>query len=430
MTVAALAVYAGLARLATPGVRLLLRGRLRRGKEDAARLPERMGIAGAPRPDGPLLWLHAASVGESQSALVLLDRLLDARPALSVLVTTGTVTSARLLATRLPPRCVHQYAPADCPRWVDRFLDHWRPDAAIWVESELWPNLIRATAARGVPMALVNARMSDRSFANWRRMPGMIRALLSAFDPCLAQSEEQAERLRALGAATAVSTGNLKFSAAPLAADPAALRDLEKSIAARTVWLAASTHAGEEALAAQVHARLKSHHPGLLTIIAPRHPERAAEIEQVVAAHGLAAVRRSAGQAIGPDHDVYLVDTMGELGLFYRVAPIAYVGGGMAQHGGHNPLEPAQLGSAVLHGPDMANFQTVAAAFAAAGAAVTCGDADELTRAVDRLLRDGAARQVQADAARRIADANRGVVDTVVARLAPMLERTGAEVRP
>lgn len=423
----ALGIYAALTHVAGPAIRVWLHNRLLRGKEDPERLPERIGLPGAARPDGPLLWLHAASVGESQSALVLLDRLLRERPALSVLVTTGTVSSARLLATRLPPRCVHQFAPADCPRWVRRFLDHWRPDAAIWMESELWPNLIHANSARGTPAALVNARMSERSFANWRRVPGMARVLLQCFEFCLAQSEEQAARFRALGAKNATSTGNLKFSAAPLSADPAALQELKAELAGRMVWLAASTHAGEETLAAQVHARLKPHHPGLLTIIAPRHPDRAEEILKMIAAHELRAARRSAGETVGPDDDIYLADTMGELGLFYRLAPISYVGGGMARLGGHNPLEPAQLGSAVLHGPDMANFRTVAEAFAQAGAAVCCDDVDAVTRTVDRLLTDDDARRAQTEAAHRIVDANRDVVKTVLAHLAPLLDRTGAE---
>lgn len=426
----ALGVYVALTHVAGPAIRVWLHNRLLRGKEDPERLPERIGLSGAARPDGPLLWLHAASVGESQSALVLLERLLGDRPALSVLVTTGTVSSARLLAARLPPRCVHQFAPADCPRWVRRFLDHWRPDAAIWMESELWPNLIRTSAARGIPAALVNARMSERSFANWRRVPGMARALLKCFDACLAQSEEQAARFRSLGAENATSTGNLKISAAPLAADPTALQTLKSDLAGRMVWLAASTHAGEETLATQVHARLKPHHPGLLTVIAPRHPDRAGEIVEMIAAHGLRAARRSAGEAIGPDHDIYLADTMGELGLFYRLAPISYVGGGMARLGGHNPLEPARLGSAVLHGPDMANFRTIAEAFAQAGAAICCDDVDALTRAVDRLLTDNDARRAQTEAARRIVDANRDVVKTVLAHLAPLLDRTGAEAKP
>jgi len=425
--VTALAIYAALARAATPAVHLLLRYRLWRGKEDATRLQERMGIAGLTRPDGPLLWLHAASVGESQSALVLLERLRAARPALSVLVTTGTVTSARMLATRLPPRCLHQFVPVDCPRWVERFLDHWRPDAAIWMESELWPNLVRATAARAIPAALVNARMSARSFANWRRAPAMARTLLAGFDPCLAQSEEQASRLQALGATNAVSTGNLKFSAAPLPADPDALHSLEADLAGRKVWLAASTHAGEEDLTARVHARLKPHLPRLLTIIAPRHPDRAGEILQVIAAHGLTAVRRAAGESIRPDTDIYLADTMGELGLFYRLAPVSYVGGSMGRLGGHNPLEPAQLSSAVLHGPDMANFRTVADALAEAGGAATCADADELTRAVSRLLTDESARHAQTEAARRIVDANRNIIETVMARLAPLLDQSCPE---
>ncbi|MGE5268108.1 MAG: 3-deoxy-D-manno-octulosonic acid transferase, partial [Thiohalocapsa sp.] len=268
------ALYRGLTAAATPLVRYGLELRCRRGKEDRAHLGERLGVASLPRPAGPLFWLHAASVGEASSVLALVERIVATRPPVAVLMTTGTVAAARLLADRLPPRTCHQFVPIDLPQAVGRFLDHWRPDLALWVESELWPNLVLATHARGVPMLLVNARLSARSAARWAMLPGLAGPLLRAFALCLAQDEAQAERFRRLGATTVASVGDLKAAAPPLAADEAALAMLRAQVAGRKLWLAASTHAGEEEIAAAAHAIIAAAHPGLLTIIAPRHPAR------------------------------------------------------------------------------------------------------------------------------------------------------------
>lgn len=419
----ALALYRGATTLAAPLLGVLLRHRLARGKEDGDRLAERRGVATRPRPDGPLVWLHAASVGEAQSALSLIDRILAAWPRLHMLVTTGTVTSARLLEHRLPPRALHQYAPVDCPSWVRRFHGHWRPDLALWIESELWPNLLAEAHRHRTPLLLINARLSDQSFAGWSRFPGLAAKLLGHFDLCLAQSEQQAERLQALGATEVRYVGNLKYSAEPLPADEQALARARAMVAERPLWLAASTHPGEEHITGDVHMHLRPRIPDLLTVIAPRHPDRAPAIAGELTQRGLRVKRRSAGELAGPGDDIYLADTMGELGLFYRLARIAFIGGSLAPHGGHNPLEPAQLGCAILHGPDMGNFRAIATELADARASLQCDDIGSLVAAVERLLRDERARAALAGAAMAVADANRMVLDRVYEALAPYISR-------
>lgn len=421
----ALPAYRMTSALAAPVLNRLLRRRLRQGKEDPARLDERRGIAARPRPVGPLIWLHAASVGESQSALALVERLIAAYPKVSVLVTTGTVTSAQLMESRLPARSFHQFAPMDCPAWVDRFFAHWRPDAALWMESELWPNLLTAIRDRGVPAALINGRLSPRSYARWRKAPGFARALLGSFDLILAQSDEQAGWFRALGPAAVDCVGNLKFSALPLAANADDLAALQTATADRTVWLAASTHDGEEAIAADVHAALRTAHPSLLTVIAPRHPARADAIAAQLRDRGHRVERRSDGKLPAAEDDIYLADTMGELGLFYRLAPVAMIGGSFGNVGGHNLMEPAQLGCAILHGPDMKKTQAVADEMARTGAAIQCADADALADAVGKLLQDTERRNTLAAAAKAVADRHSGVIDRVCDRLAPYLIHLG-----
>jgi 3-deoxy-D-manno-octulosonic-acid transferase len=424
-------LYPALSSLLAPLVLAYLRRRVARGKEDEARLGERHGVAGLARPSGPLIWIHAASIGEATAVLGLIERLLTEHPRLEILVTSGTVTSAALLAERLPARARHQYAPVDLPGAVARFLDYWRPDMALWVESELWPNLVFATAARRIPMLLLNGRLSDRSYAGWHRWPGFIAPLLGAFELCLVQDDEQAARFSALGAREVAAVGDLKAAAAPLPADPTALAALRRDIGARPLWLASSTHAGEEEIAAAVHERLAPRFPGLLTIIAPRHPRRGPEIAQLLARRGLGAARRAAGERVGVDTEVYLADTLGELGLFYRLAGIAFIGGSLAGKGGHNPFEAARLGCAVLYGPDTRNCARLAAALAAAGAAETVRDADALAEAVAALLADPMLRRARATAGVRAAEGE-GVLDETLRRLAPWTERLacGGEAAP
>ena len=382
------------ASLMAPLLRANLRWRLGRGKEEAGRLPEREGFSAA-RPPGRLIWLHAASVGESLAILPLLDALAARDPALTLLVTTGTVTSARLLPERLPEalrgRVIHRYAPLDVPAWVARFLQGWRPDAVAFVESELWPNTLAACRAHGIPTALLNARISDRSFRRWRRFaPGVIRRLLGGFALIIPRSAEDAARLARLGALSLAPPGDLKLAAAPLPADTARLAELRAAIGTRPVFLAAGTHPGEDE---QVLAAARA--LDVLTILVPRHPERGAAI----AAMAEAAPRRSLGALPGPGN-VHVADTMGELGLFYRVASCAFIGGSLVPHGGQNPLEAARLGCPLIFGPHMGNFRDATAGLLAVGGARQVADAAALAATVADMLTRPDAALAMASAAR------------------------------
>jgi 3-deoxy-D-manno-octulosonic-acid transferase len=427
------------ATLAAPALPLWLARRAARGKEFPARLAERRGIAGAPRPAGRLLWLHAASVGETQSVLPLVARLHEARPDLAVLLTTATVTAARLIPDRLGERAaepersgllpgrpwlVHQFAPLDVPAWIACFLDHWRPDAAGFVESELWPNAIAALRQRKVPAALVNARLSPRSFARWRFAPGLARRVLAGFALVLPQSAGDADRLARLGA-TVEPAGNLKLATPPLPADPAEQARLAALFGADPVWVAASTHRGEEALVLAAHRSALTEIPGLRLILAPRHPERGAEVAEAAAAAGFAAPRRSAGA--DPAGPVWIADTLGELGLLYRLGLGAYVGGSLVPRGGQNPLEPARLGRPVAFGPHMGNFAEIAAMLRGAGAASEVAGPEALAAWVLRLVRDPAWREGAGRAAAAAAAAHAMVLDRMaegLLRLLPAGEHT------
>jgi 3-deoxy-D-manno-octulosonic-acid transferase len=416
-------LYRALTAPLTPLATVYLRHRRNRGKEDPVRFSERRGVPNGARPSGPLVWVHAASVGEATAILRLIDRLLQSRPELKILVTTGTVTSAGLLERWLPARAIHQFVPADIPHWVARFLDHWRPDVALWVESELWPNLVLKTHAHGIPMVLVNGRLSVRSYERWRKWPGLIRPVLGAFQLCLAQDQDQAERFRSLGAREVATVGDLKAAAAALPFDRSELLHLRSWIGSRPLWLAASTHAGEEEIAVRAHCRIATNHPGLLTIIVPRHPTRGDTIAAMLAGEGLRIARRARNETIARETDIYLADTMGELGLFYRLAGIAFIGGSLAFKGGHNPFEASRLDCAVLHGPDMSNCAGMAAALALGGAAETVTDAETLARAVSTLLANPRLRIERAAAGARVAAAGVGVLNSVLERLAPWLDR-------
>ncbi|SDH34400.1 3-deoxy-D-manno-octulosonic acid transferase [Roseospirillum parvum] len=417
-----LVLWRGAVRLGAPLLERHLKRRAARGKEDPARLDERRGRAALPRPAGRLVWVHAASVGESLSVLPLIDRLVAPPHGLSVLITSGTVTSARLLAERLPAGAHHQFAPLDHPAWVARFLDHWRPDAVLWVESELWPTTLAAIARRRLPAALLNGRLSAGSLAGWRRAPGLARRLLGTFRVIHAQSPEDAARLAALAGRPVDGVGNLKRAAPPLPAAPEALAALAEALGPRPRWLAASTHPGEEALAGRLHQGLARRHPGLLTVIAPRHPERGPRIAAELAGQGLNVARRAAGQAPTSATDIYLADTLGEMGLLYRQVPLVLIGKSLLGRGGQNPIEPARLGCAVLHGPHMDNFASLSAEMDAAGAALEVADEAALAAALDRLLSDPEAVAGQGRAAAAWAAAEAQAVDRVEALLAPLLE--------
>lgn len=373
------ALYRGLTGIFSPAVPALLYRRALTGKEDGARLAERRGIASLPRPIGTLIWIHAASVGESLAILPLVSRLVE-KPGCSVLVTTGTVTSAELMRQRLPSRAFHQFAPVDLRAGVGRFLEHWRPDVALFVESEIWPNLLLETQRRKVPIALINARLTRRSFERWKHASGLARRVFSVFDICLAQDDSVAERLRALGARDVRIAGNLKADAPPLPVDEAELSQFRQAIGARPVFLAASTHVGEEQII------LDAAVAGTLTIIVPRHADRGAEIEILAQASGFTAMRRRNCSTPSPEIGVYIADTMGELGLFYRVARVAFLGGSLIPHGGQNPLEAACLGVPVLAGPQTANFDDAYRILFAAQEIGRINTADELKQLATRLL--------------------------------------------
>lgn len=423
-------LYNGLTRLAGPAVRRLLTVRATRGKEDAARRHERLGSPTRPRPNGKLVWIHAASVGEALAVLPLVDRLLATYAKLSVMVTTGTVTSAQIMDSRLAgPRAFHQYVPVDLPSAVDGFLSHWRPDLALWMESEFWPNLLSAIRRRGVPCALVNARLSERSFTHWHRVPGTARRLLSVFDLALAQTGVEAERLTQLGIRDVHAIGNLKYSALPLPADAATLGILQSSLRGRPAWAFASTHPGEEemAMAAQVALTrtLPTPLPRAILLLAPRHPDRGDAVAGLLTAAGLRCARRSRGQVPEEGDDVFLLDSLGEMGLLFRLAPVTAMGGSFAGIGGHNPIEPALLGSAILHGPSMFNFTDVQAEMAVAGGVTVLTGSGDIAPALFRLLTDVAARSAQALAALDVAQRNAGAADRVLAALTPLIGRAG-----
>lgn len=414
------AVYYGISYLAAPAIDMWLARRRSQGKEDKARFSERLGHPGRARPDGRLAWAHAASVGESLAVLPLAERLMA--EGLTVLITSGTVTSARILEKRLLAGMMHQYVPIDRPAPVRRFLDHWRPDVAIWVESELWPNLVLAAAARAIPMAMVNARMSERSARRWRRMPRLIAPLLGAFGACLAQSEEDGKRLRALGATTVSLAGNIKYDAPPLPADETAVQILRREIGERPHWLMASTHPGDEAAAAQAHTALARTVPGLLTLIAPRHPERCAEIVETLRTRGHSVARRSTGDHIDAETDIYVADTLGEMGLLYRLAGSVFVAGSLASHGGHNPVEAALLKNALIAGPDMRNFEDACWALEKAGGLGRIARADALAGALEPLLRDPALCRNRAEAAYSAAQSLGGASDRALVEIMQLLD--------
>jgi len=414
---------------------LVLSYRLKRGKEDPSRIGERRGVAGADRPEAPVIWIHGASVGESLSVLPVIERLGEQRPDLRILVTTGTVTSAKLMAERLPATAQHQFAPVDQPAYVRAFLDNWRPQLAIFLESEFWPNMILETRRTGAPLALINGRISPETFRKWSKRPAFIRRLLAEFDLRIAQDGKNAERLAQLSGGPVAMLGNLKMAAPPLPVADDGLNALRAAIGRRPVWLASSTHPGEEAIVAAAHAELMRRRPDLLCVIVPRHPERGAEIAAALAEQGLRTGRRAAGDLPTPAQDVYIGDTLGELGLFYRLCDIVLVGGSLVPKGGHNPLEPARLNAAILHGPHTYNFVETYSEMRSAGAAALVRNKNDLAAAVTRLLADEKTRYTMAAAAQHAAEAQADrVLTDILGALGPLLpapaDAAGAAASP
>ncbi|MDI1228003.1 MAG: glycosyltransferase N-terminal domain-containing protein [bacterium] len=413
-------VYKAMMRAGTPLLEAYLKRREGRGKEDPARAHERRGRATLPRAEGALAWFHAASVGESLSLLAIISRVLETYPHLQVMVTTGTVASARLMADRLPPRAFHQYMPVDHPAWVATFLDHWQPDFVVWSESEFWPNMLSAIKSRGIPAVLMNARMSEASFRRWKWAKGAIADILSVFSLCLAQNAGEAQRLEQLGAKNVRVAANVKYAAAPLPVDEEKLAAMQSQVSGRKTILWASTHAGEEQLALETHAALRPQFPDLLTIIVPRHAPRGPDVLALAQQKSLSAGLRSRNDAAS---EIYIADTMGELGLFYRLCKTAVVGGSFADIGGHNPIEPGQLGCVIFYGPEMYNFITINEDFLTAQAAVQVADANALKTKLAEALAAPEKFGSYGDNARRLTAEKSIAASALASMLDPYLEK-------
>lgn len=405
----------------------ILQKRLDKGKEDPARIQEKKAIISKNRPPGALLWLHAASIGEAQSALILMDKCLEKHPKdLSILLTTGTLSSARLMEKRLPANTFHQFAPLDHPLWVETFLDHWEPDFVLWMESELWPNMLAAIKKRFIPAMLVNARLSSRSFKLWSCVKPLAQTVLSTFDKILCQTPEDQDFFNRLGAPQTIVTNNIKYSAKPLTFDKEEFKRLHECTATRPIWLLASSHNGEEDMACRIHEIVKRHIPELLTIIVPRHPERRVDIAQQCAAYNLKITWRGEHKALpDDDDDLYIADTFGELGLFYRLAPIACIGRSFSNDGGggHNPIEPAQLGCAILHGPHVQNLQDIYNDMDTSGAALYMSHESMLTGTILDLLNDKAKRESLQNKALKFSKEKAGAIDRAMEEITPALHK-------
>jgi len=425
-----LKIYQTVTRLLTPVLPLLLSYRERQGKENRARRDERLGIASAPRGDGPLIWLHAASVGETNAVLPLMAELRRRQPTVRFLLTTGTVTSAALAEARRGPNDVHQFAPLDAPKFVARFLDHWRPNLVALTESEIWPNTIIACHDRSIPIALINARMSERSYKRWRKNRGVARPLLSRIRLILAQNERLARRFRDLGGRDVRIAGNLKVDAPPLPVNHAALASLKRQVDGRPVLLAASTHPGEDELLIRAYRTIKQKMPQLLLIIAPRHPSRGEALAGMVAGEGLISSRRQFNEAIEPTTDVYIADTVGEMGLFYSLAEVAFIGGSLIERGGQNPIEAIRLGTIVMTGPSQYNFADAYQELKRRNGVVEVSSEQDIAASAAHLLTDDAARsELQQCAAAGVA-AMVGALDTTAIALDTLLSTAGEHSKP
>lgn len=409
-----------------PLLRLHLKSRLKKGKELKARLPERYGKTKQLRPKGPLVWIHVASLGEAQSTIPLVQQIQKLYPQMTILMTYGTVTASRIMEKRFNASVIQQFVPLDVPKWIYRFLDHWKPSLGIWIESELWPNLIHKTRERKIPLILLNAKLSLRSFHKWQKIPEFSKKLVTAFDACLAQTEEMATRYKALGATRVATIGNFKAAADSLCFDERLVEKLKDSLKGRPFWLAASTHPGEDEIVLAAHQKIAKEFPNIVTFIAPRHINRTDSILQLMEKADL--VYRQRSQAEWPDDscNVYLVDTMGELGSFFKLADIVFVAGSLSKGtklvGGHNPLEPALLNCAIAFGPDMSNIRDIADGLLKRSAAQEVASSKELADFVIQNLRNSKAAYEMAEKAMDYALTQKEVLGRVMGYITPYLE--------
>lgn len=420
-------LYYQITSLSAPFLENHLKTRLKKGKEDPVRFQEKMGIPSKERPSGQLLWIHAASVGEAQSALILIDKCRSLFPDISIMVTTITLSSAQLMEKRLPAQAFHQFCPLDHPIWVEKFLSYWSPDFVLWMESELWPNILNKIKQHNIPAILVNARMSEKSYSTWRFLKFFIQNILDTFDIILCQTQTDYERYFSLGAKHAIVTDNIKYSAKPLDYNKADFDQLSKSVYSRPLWVCASTHDPEEEIACRIHEIIKFKFPDLLTIIIPRHPERREDIVKSCEKYSLKLKLRGSEKNLPTaKDDIYIADTFGELGLFYRICPIAFIGRSLSKDGGggHNPIEPAQLGCIVIHGKNIQNLQEIYDDMDADGSAIRVKNETELTGVVFQYLSDHKMLQTLQDKALKFSKSKASAIDRAMAEIKPRIEKS------
>ncbi|OLP54536.1 3-deoxy-D-manno-octulosonic acid transferase [Rhizobium rhizosphaerae] len=422
----ALSTYRWAGAVAYPFMGAYLAMRAAKGREDSRRRDERYGFASVPRPQGPLVWFHAASVGETNAVIPLIKEI-RAR-GIAVVVTTGTTTSAKLVSERLDASIIHQYVPMDFKPAVSRFLDYWEPDLAIIAESEIWPMTIVELGRRHIPQVLVNGRLSDRSFARWKKRLWLAEALFENLALVIAQSEVDAERFRALGALPVLVSGNLKVDTDLPPYDKGSLGTYRQQLGSRRTWAAISTFDGEEAAAAVVHAALKPR-TDLLSIIVPRHPERADAIEAMLTQRGLKVARRTRRDPLNTDVDVFLGDTIGEMGLYLRLTEVAFVGRSLTAEGGQNPIEPAMLGCAILSGGNVQNFRETYQMLAKNGSAKIVRDVEMLAKGVNYLLVNEDVRHQMIDAGQQTVHEMRGALSATIRGLEPYINPLSVKAR-
>lgn len=415
-------LYSVLSAIALPFAARRAVAKLRHGGVAVHRAHERLGHATLERPLGSLIWFHGASVGEAKSVLPLLGRIRAVSPDTQVLLTSGTATSAEAVAPRLPDGVMHQFSPLDGTGPIARFLDHWRPDLCVLVESELWPNLLDTCARRGIPVALLNARLSDRSADGWKKFPDTAAYVLRGIAWAHCQDRRSRDHLRDMGLPHADQGTNLKSILGAPRVRPEDVDQAHHALAGRPIWVAASTHPGEEEQVLNAHRTLLRTHPNLRLILVPRHPERADQIRSLIDRAGLSLAQRSTGDGLDTNTQVYLADTMGETDLWYAISPIVFLGGSFSDVGGHTPFEPAAAHTAILHGPNYANFAEAYAAFQMKDASVQVTDAAELARDVDTLLTHPSRAAQLAANARPLAHTGTEALDNIARRLFSLAE--------
>ncbi len=420
-------LYQTLTFLAAPLFSLLLKIRCKKGKELPERILEKKGITGKKRPKGKLIWFHAASVGEVQSTLILINKLISENSNLNILVTTGTITSAKIIEPKLPKQALHQFYPLDHPIWVKHFLNQWQPDFIIWLESELWPNMLYEVKKRNIPAILVNAHMSEKSYLKWQKLPSIAKIMLSAFSKILCQNDVDQTYFDNLGAQKTIVTDNLKYSAKPLPYNSADLENLKKAINNRPLWLYASTHKGEEDLACKTHIAIKKHIAEILTIIVPRHPQRRENIHNICQNHSLNIKFRGEDKLL-PDinDDIYIADTLGELGLFYRLSQIAVIGRSFSDDGGggHNPIEAAQLNCAILYGKNVKNLQDIFDEMSTNNAAICINAPENLSVEILSLLKNPEKLLSLQNSSKAFAKKKNGVINNIMNEITPDLRES------